>query len=141
MPTWTTLLGIGLFGLALWWLHHVLGQYRWQDIVARLQAIHVAALAAAALLAVAGYACLTLYELLGVRFAGGKTPYFKIALISFMAYAVGHNVGLNALSGGAVRFRAYSGQGLKATSRSPRWSRSDRSRSAWVRRFCSDCPC
>ena len=115
MPTWTTVLGIGLFGLALWWLHHVLGQYRWQDIVLRLQAIHVAALAAAALLAVAGYACLTLYELLGVRFAGGKTPYFKIALISFMAYAVGHNVGLNALSGGAVRFRAYSGQGLKPT--------------------------
>ncbi len=107
------MLGIALFGLALWWLHHVLGQYRWQDIVARLQAIRVTALAAAALLAVAGYACLTLYELLGVRFAGGKTPYFKIALISFMAYAVGHNVGLNALSGGAVRFRAYSGQGLK----------------------------
>ena len=113
VPAWTTLLGIGLFGLALWWLHHVLGQYRWQDIVVRLQAIRITALAAAALLAVAGYACLTLYELLGVRFAGGKTPYFKIALISFMAYAVGHNVGLNAVSGGAVRFRAYSGQGLK----------------------------
>lgn len=107
------MLGIVLFALALWWLHHVLGQYRWQDILLRLRAIRATALVMAALLAVAGYAWLTLYELLGVRFAGARMPYFKIALISFMAYAVGHNVGLNAVSGGAIRFRAYSGQGLK----------------------------
>ncbi len=113
VPAWTTLLGIALFALALWWLHHVLGQYRWQDIVVRLRAIPGTALAAAAMLAVAGYGCLTLYELLGVRFAGARMPYYKIALISFMAYAVGHNVGLNAVSGGAIRFRAYSGQGLR----------------------------
>jgi len=107
------MLGIVLFALALWWLHHVLGQYRWQDILVRLRAIRSTELALAAVLAVAGYACLTLYELLGVRFAGVRMPYFKIALISFMAYAVGHNVGLNAVSGGAIRFRAYSGQGLR----------------------------
>ncbi|HUY83179.1 MAG TPA: bifunctional lysylphosphatidylglycerol flippase/synthetase MprF, partial [Steroidobacteraceae bacterium] len=107
------MLGIALFTLALWWLHHVLGQYRWQDIVVRLRAIPATALASAVVLVVAGYACLTLYELLGVRFAGARMPYYKIALISFMAYAVGHNVGLNAVSGGAVRFRAYSGQGLR----------------------------
>jgi len=110
----TTVLGIGLFALALWWLHHVLGQYRWQDIVVRVHAIPAAALASAALLAVAGYASLTLYELLGARFAGAKIPYYKVALISFMAYAIGNNVGLNAVSGGAIRFRAYAGQGLSA---------------------------
>ncbi|MDE2305302.1 MAG: bifunctional lysylphosphatidylglycerol flippase/synthetase MprF [Gammaproteobacteria bacterium] len=113
VPGWTTWLGLALFALALWWLHHVLGQYRWQDIVVRLRAIPVGAIATAALFAMAGYACLTLYELLGVRFAGAKMPYYKIALISFMAYAVGHNVGLNAVSGGAIRFRAYTGQGLR----------------------------
>ncbi len=108
------MLGVGLFAVALWWLHHVLGQYRWQDIAVRVHAIRDPALASAALLAVAGYAWLTLYELLGVRFAGAKISYYKVALISFMAYAIGHNVGLNALSGGAIRFRAYSNQRLNA---------------------------
>jgi phosphatidylglycerol lysyltransferase len=41
-------------------------------------------------------------------------PYLRVALISFMGYAVGHNVGLNTLSGGAIRYRAYSALGLGA---------------------------
>ena len=53
------------------------------------------------LLAVAGYGCLTLYDALGLRFAGARVPYPRLALISFMGYAIGHNVGLNTLSGGA----------------------------------------
>ena len=114
IPAWTTLLGIGLFGLALWWLHHLLGQYRWQDIAVRIHAIPSSALFLAALLAVAGYGCLTLYEMLGVHFAGARVPYYKVALIGFTAYAIGHNVGMNALSGGAIRYRTYSGIGLSA---------------------------
>jgi hypothetical protein len=47
-------------------------------------------------------------------FAGATVPYPRIALISFMGYAIGHNVGLNTLSGGAIRYRAYSALGLKA---------------------------
>ncbi len=43
-----------------------------------------------------------------------RVPYPRIALISFMGYAIGHNVGLNTLSGGAVRYRAYSALGLGA---------------------------
>ena len=108
------MLGVGLFAVALWWLHHILGQYRWQDIAVRVHAIRGTALMWAALLAIAGYAWLTLYELLGIRFAGAKISYYKVALISFMAYAIGHNVGMNALSGGAIRFRAYSSQRLSA---------------------------
>ncbi len=63
---------------------------------------------------VAGYTCLTLYDALAVRFAGARVPYLRIALISFMGYAIGHNVGFNTLSGGAVRFRAYTALGLGA---------------------------
>ena len=45
--------------------------------------------------------CLTLYDALGLRFAGARVPYPRLALISFMGYAIGHNVGVNTLSGGA----------------------------------------
>src|ERR1700688_2462123 len=114
VPAWTTLLGIALFGLALFWLHHLLGQYRWRDILNHVHAIPTANVLRAALFTLAGYGCLTLYDALAVRFAGAQVPYFRVALISFMGYAIGHNVGLNTLSGGAVRYRAYSALGLGA---------------------------
>jgi phosphatidylglycerol lysyltransferase len=114
VPAWTTLLGIALFGLALFWLHHLLGQYRWTDILAHVHAIPRVKLLRAALFTVAGYGCLTLYDALAVRFAGAHVPYPRVALISFMGYAIGHNVGLNTLSGGAIRYRAYSALGLGA---------------------------
>ncbi len=106
-------MGIALFGLALYFLHRLLGEYRWQDILRHVNAIPTVKLLRAAFFCVAGYASLTLYDALAVRFAGAKVSYPRIALISFMGYAIGHNVGLNTLSGGAVRFRAYSALGLK----------------------------
>jgi phosphatidylglycerol lysyltransferase len=115
VPAWTTLLGIALFGLAIFWLHHLLAQYRWQDILAQIHAIPASKVLRAALLTCTGYACLTMYDALGVRFAGARVAYPRVALISFMAYAIGHNVGLNTLSGGAIRYRAYSTLGLSAT--------------------------
>ncbi len=114
VPAWTTLLGIALFALALFWLHHVIAEYRWKDILAHMHAIPTSRLLAAIVLACAGYGCLTLYDALGLRFAGAHVPYGRLALISFMSYAIGHNVGLNTLSGGAIRYRAYTPLGLTA---------------------------
>ncbi|MEA3152260.1 MAG: phosphatidylglycerol lysyltransferase [Gammaproteobacteria bacterium] len=114
VPAWTTLLGLGLFALALFWLHHVIAHYHWQDILAHVHSIPSKRLLAAMVLAFCGYGCLTLYDALGLRFAGVRVPYPRLALISFMGFAIGHNVGLNTLSGGAVRYRAYSPLGLTA---------------------------
>ncbi len=114
VPKWTALLGLALFGLALFWLHHLLGQYRWSDVLAHVHAIPPAKVLRAGLFTVLGYGCLTLYDALAVRFAGAHVPYPRIALISFMGYAIGHNVGLNTLSGGAIRYRAYTALGLGA---------------------------
>ncbi len=114
VPPWTALLGLILFGLALFGLHHLLGQYHWRDILEHVHAISSVKLLRAALFTVAGYGCLTLYDALAVHFAGARVPYPRIALISFMGYAIGHNVGFNTLSGGAVRYRAYTALGLGA---------------------------
>ncbi len=95
-------------------LHRLLGQYRWRDILAHVHTIPPVKVWRAAFFTVAGYGFLTLYDALAVRFAGARVPYPRIALISFMGYAVGHNVGLNTLSGGAIRYRAYSALGLGA---------------------------
>jgi phosphatidylglycerol lysyltransferase len=100
--------------LVVFWLHHLLGKYHWRDILERVQAISDTKLLRAAFFTCAGYGCLTLYDALAVRFAGARVPYPRVALISFMGYAIGHNVGFNSISGGAVRYRAYTALGLSA---------------------------
>jgi phosphatidylglycerol lysyltransferase len=99
-------------GVAVFVLHHLLGQYHWRDILQRVHAISNAKVLRAAFFTCAGYGCLTLYDALAVHFAGAKVPYPRVALISFMGYAIGHNVGLNSISGGAIRYRAYTALGL-----------------------------
>jgi phosphatidylglycerol lysyltransferase len=107
-------LGVALLVLVAFWLHHLLGKYHWSDILARVQAISNTKLLRAAFFTCAGYGCLTLYDALAVHFAGARVPYPRVALISFMGYAIGHNVGFNSISGGAVRYRAYTALGLSA---------------------------
>jgi uncharacterized membrane protein YbhN (UPF0104 family) len=41
-----------------------------------------------------------------------EVPYRVAALAGFTSYSVGHNVGASVFSGGAVRYRIYSGWGL-----------------------------
>ena len=114
IPLWSTLLGVGFLVAAPFIVHKLLGHYHWHDILDRVHAISNTKLLRAAFFTCAGYGCLTLYDALAVRFAGARIPYPRVALISFMGYAIGHNVGLNSLSGGAVRFRAYTALGLSA---------------------------
>jgi phosphatidylglycerol lysyltransferase len=107
-------LGVILLGVVVFWLHHLHEKYHLRDILERVQAISNTKLLRAAFFTCAGYGCLTLYDALAVRFAGARVPYPRVALISFMGYAIGHNVGLNSISGGAVRYRAYTALGLSA---------------------------
>jgi uncharacterized membrane protein YbhN (UPF0104 family) len=53
------------------------------------------------------------YDLFALRTIGrSDLPYRVAALAGFTSYAVGHNVGASVFSGGAVRYRIYSGWGL-----------------------------
>jgi uncharacterized membrane protein YbhN (UPF0104 family) len=69
----------------------------------------------AALYVACGYFTLTFYDLFALRTIGrGDVPYWAAALAGFSSYAVGHNVGASVFTGGAVRYRIYSGWGLTA---------------------------
>jgi glycosyltransferase 2 family protein len=69
----------------------------------------------AAVFVAAGYFTLTFYDWFALRTIG-KTHvgYRTAALAGFTSYAVGHNIGASALTGGAVRYRIYSLHGLSA---------------------------
>ncbi|RAI40908.1 lysylphosphatidylglycerol synthase domain-containing protein [Rhodoplanes roseus] len=87
-------------------VHEVIGALRaipWRDIL--LASGFVAA----------GYFTLTFYDVFALHTIGrGDIPYRTAALAGFTSYAVGHNVGASAFTGGAVRYRIYSLHGLSA---------------------------
>jgi uncharacterized membrane protein YbhN (UPF0104 family) len=59
------------------------------------------------------YGTLTFYDYFALRMIGAnQVPYRIAALASFASYAIGHNIGATAFSGGAVRLRIYSYYGL-----------------------------
>lgn len=97
-----------------WLIHRTLSQYSWQDIRSSLADIPPGNFALALAFAAASYICLTLFDFLALRYVGKPLAYRRAALASFTALSIGHNVGIAALSSGAVRYRFYSRWGLGA---------------------------
>lgn len=111
-----SLVGLVMFAVALYVLQRALADVTLAEVVAGFRSIAPTALAAAAALTVVNYLLQTLYDLIGLRYAGSVLPWRAIAAPAFCAMAVGHNVGLSALSGGAIRYRAYAARGLPGES-------------------------
>jgi phosphatidylglycerol lysyltransferase len=114
-PALWTALALGVFTLSIWLLHHTLQAYRLNDIVLALRSIPGGRMAAAALLTALNYLVLTGYDALGLRYLGAALAYPKIALASFVSYAIANNTGtLSLVAGSGVRYRYYAGWGLPA---------------------------
>ena len=84
-------------------------------VLTAMATVEYASVAMAALFVAAGYFTLTFYDLFALRTIGrDDIPYRIAALAGFTSYSVGHNVGASVFTGGAVRYRIYSGWGLDA---------------------------
>jgi phosphatidylglycerol lysyltransferase len=105
-------LSVAVLCVALWFLHGELRDLNAAAILDQVRSIPTANLLAAVLFAVCSYLVLTGYDALAVRYIGKKLDYVHTAQAAFMAFAVGHNVGVAALSGGSIRYRMYSLLGL-----------------------------
>ena len=95
-------------------LYRALSRYTWEEIAASVAAIPLASLAGALAFAAASYLCLTGFDWMAVRYAGKPLAWRRTALASFVSLSIGHNVGVAALSSGAIRYRFYSRWGLGA---------------------------
>ena len=84
-------------------------------VIVAVKAVEYSDVALAALFVAGGYFTLTFYDLFALRTIGrDEIPYRIAALSGFSSYAVGHNIGATVFTGGAVRYRIYSGYGLTA---------------------------
>jgi len=107
-------LSVGIFTAAIVFLYHELRHISPADVLANARAISRGQLLGAIGFTIASYWTLTGYDFLALKYVKREVSYFRAALTSFMAYAIGHNVGFNALSAGSVRYRVYSALGLSA---------------------------
>jgi glycosyltransferase 2 family protein len=112
MRNWKYLIAAAAIGLAAFLLYRTLSRYSLDQLVEAVSAVPVPRLLGAAGFAAASYLCLTCFDYLALRYVGKPLPYPKAALASFTALSLGHNIGLAALSSGAVRYRFYSRWGL-----------------------------
>jgi glycosyltransferase 2 family protein len=93
-------------------LYRTWSQYSFDDVMRALTSIPKTNLALGLFFAACSYFCLACNDWLAVRYAGKPLPFRQTALASFTGLSIGHNVGLAALSSGAVRYRFYSRWGL-----------------------------
>jgi glycosyltransferase 2 family protein len=106
------LLGVLLLIGAVYAVQKEFRHLRLEDVSAALDAIPRRSLVLSFLLTVVSYGVLTLYDRLGTIYAGHRVRYRRVAFASFCAYALSHNLGFNALSAAAVRYRLYAHWGM-----------------------------
>ncbi len=99
--------GAGLAIAAVWILHGELAGAGGQQFALATHGLAPADMALAALLTMASYTVLAGYELLAFANAGVTLARWRIALTSFLGYAVSNTIGFSVLSGAAVRYRFY----------------------------------
>lgn len=97
---------------AAYLLYRTLQQYTFDEIVRALKSIPASNLMLGLAFVAGSYFCLSCNDALAVRYAGKPLAFYQTALASFTGLSIGHNVGVAALSSGAIRYRFYSRWGL-----------------------------
>jgi phosphatidylglycerol lysyltransferase len=107
-------IGLVLFVAALAVLRSELRTMTWHTLTADLAGIPPRRVMLAVALTVLNFIVLTGYDFLAFAQLGKHLPWQRIALTSFLAYAISNNVGFAMLSGASVRYRFYTRWGLTA---------------------------
>jgi glycosyltransferase 2 family protein len=95
-------------------IYRALTRYSWDEIATSVTTVPLDHVVRMGGFAAASYLCLTCFDAMGVRYVGRSLPYWRVAMTSFAALSIGHNIGFAALSSGAIRYRLYSQWGLSA---------------------------
>ena len=100
-----SLVGVAIFKLT--------SEVRYDDVMLALDATRWWSIALAIFFTALSFLALTFYDVDALHYIRHKLPYPDVALTAFAAYAVGNTAGFGPLSGGAIRYRAYSRLGVK----------------------------
>lgn len=82
------------------------------EVFSNIRALPAWRVTLAACVTIVNYLQLTMYDVLGLAYVKRKLQYTRVAPASLLAIAFGHNIGPSLLSGGSIRYRFYTEQGL-----------------------------
>lgn len=105
------LLAAILFGLAVRLLIRESQNITWEEFRTGLTGVPVVYLCIALFLVALNYGLFTAYDLLALRYICRSLPLRRVALVSFLGYSLGNNLG-SILAATPIRFRFYSRWGL-----------------------------
>jgi len=108
------ILALGLLAAGAYALYHLLAQVQLSQVIAQVRAVPLTTMSLALLATFFAYLSLVGYDWSALRFINKPLPLPVTVTGGLLAYAFGNTIGLAALSGGAVRYRIYSGLGLDA---------------------------
>lgn len=109
----TALVVVAVFAIMIAAIHRLSAEVRYDDVLSALQDVSWQALLLAALFTALSYSALVFYDVNALEYIGRKLPLPAVATTALIAYAVGNSAGFGPLSGGAIRYRAYSRLGLQ----------------------------
>ncbi len=109
------LFGAVVAAIAVFLLYRTLSRYDWPELVAAVSAVSGGRISAALGFTALSYLTLTGFDWLALHYVRRPLPYRRVAVASFAALSIGHNVGLAAFSSGAIRYRFYARWGLRAS--------------------------
>ena len=103
-----------LFALAIRLLVHEASSITWDAFKSGLTSVPPLYLGFAAFLIALNYGLLITYDLLALRYIRRPLPLRRVALVSFIGFSLGNNLG-TLLAAAPIRFRFYSRWGLSAS--------------------------
>jgi uncharacterized membrane protein YbhN (UPF0104 family) len=101
------------FALAMQLLWREVKEVKWEEFEAGLTSVPLSYLAIAAFLIALNYGLLIAYDLLALRYICRSLPLRRVALVSFLGFSLGNNLG-TLVAGTPIRFRFYGRWGIKA---------------------------
>ncbi len=116
MELFWPLIGLVAVGVSAWFLYREFqGESVGPQVWAELEAISFKQYALAILSTFVAYLALAWYDRIALQHLGIRhISWLFVGLCSFTTYAIAHNIGASVVSGGMVRYRAYTSKGLGA---------------------------
>jgi phosphatidylglycerol lysyltransferase len=103
-----------LFAAALVVLRRELHAVTWPALAADIGAVLPSRLLLALLLTALDYLAMAGHDVLAFAYIGKAVSRLRVAVASFIAYAIANNVGFASLSGASVRYRFFTRWGVSA---------------------------
>lgn len=105
------LVGLGMFGVALWVLDRWAARISMEELAAELERLTAGPVVLAVAFTGLSFVALAGYEYYAVRFIGRRLPLALLGLFSFITQSVSHAVGFAIVVGATLRYKLYAPHG------------------------------